>query len=151
MISGPKYQPSNHSCSLKSKGKVEANRTFGPKHHEIQNRGGKLQSWEVGPSREEFSRSLLNTGSTEMEDIRVKLMFSGKGEFSEKQVQKTQVSDLKFISDESNPFCLHGWVVRFLLFLLLQINMIFFLEYSQIYEWKRKCIFSHRDASNDQL
>lgn len=73
MLSGSKYQPSNHSFSLKSKGKVEANRTFGPKHHEIQNRGGKLQRQEVGPSREDSSGSILNTGSTVMEDIRVKL------------------------------------------------------------------------------
>lgn len=131
-------QPSNHSCPLKSKGKVEANRTFGPKHHEIQNRRGKLQSWEVGPSREESSWSPLNTGSTEMEDIRVKLMFSGKGAFSEKQVQKTQVSDLQFINVESNPFCLHGWVVCFLLFLLLQINMIFFVFRIFTNPWMKK-------------
>lgn len=75
------------------------------------------QTWQVtelrGGPREESSRSPLNTGSTEMEDIRVKLMFSGKGAFSEKQVQKTLVSDLQFINVESNPFCLHGWVVCF--------------------------------------
>lgn len=107
------------SGKLKSKGKAEAGRIFGYKHPQIEDRGGKLQSREVGPSTEDSSRSILNTGSTVMEDTIQQLRRPLRRVHStEKQVWKIQVSDFN-----SSPFCLYGWVVHFL-FPLLEILLL---------------------------